>query len=75
MSNEYEDLIEELYKNHYKEMISYAMSSLRRDIAEEVVQDAFRIACTKKEILKEKDNKASLADANFEIYNEKCRQK
>ena len=48
MKTEYMEKIEQLYIELYEMMIQYAGASLKNDsMAEEAVQDAFRIACMK----------------------------
>ncbi|WP_455718659.1 RNA polymerase sigma factor [Anaerosporobacter sp.] len=52
MSNNQRDDIEKLYKEMYHSMLAYAQKSLNgRILAEEAVQDTFRIACAKAENL------------------------
>lgn len=52
MNNEERQSIEALYLEMYDLLMSYAISSLQRDaLAEEAVQEAFRIACMKPESL------------------------
>ena len=52
MENRYNSIIEELYGRMFVKMLLYARSVLRNDaLAEEAVQDTFRIACGKPEDL------------------------
>lgn len=52
MNTQQHNVIEALYLQLYDRMMAYARSSLRSESqAEEVVQETFRIACTKPEVL------------------------
>ena len=52
-------LIEQLYRAHYHQLFLYARAILRHDqLAEEAVQDTFRIACGKAADLRGSENSA-----------------
>lgn len=51
-------MIEQLYRAHYPALLKFAAVRLEsRELAEEAVQETFRIACTKPEVLSQADNK------------------
>ena len=57
MDKEQSSFIEQLYMDMYDMLITYARCALREDaLAEEAVQETFRIACQKPESLRESPN-------------------
>lgn len=57
MDKEQERRMEELYREMYGPLLSYAGAALRdKNLAEEAVQDCFRIACAKYRALSESEN-------------------
>lgn len=57
LGKEKDDFIESLYKEMYTQLCVYAMNALNdRQLAEEAVQDTFRIACIKIDNLFKSDN-------------------
>lgn len=57
LSQEKEQQIERLYRETYTTLYRYAMNALGNpSLAEEVVQDAFRIACAKSQDLRISEN-------------------
>lgn len=58
MKEQISDEIEELYIKQYDMLLAYAMRTLKNDdMAEEAVQETFRIACQKADVLYESANK------------------
>ena len=42
-----EEIIAQLYREMYRKLVVYAENALNDSLAEEAVQDTFRIACSK----------------------------
>jgi RNA polymerase sigma-70 factor (ECF subfamily) len=58
LDKEQDKLIEQLYREMYIQLYAYAINALTdRQLAEEAVQDTFRIACMKADSLLKSDNK------------------
>lgn len=58
MKEQVSDQIKELYIKQYDMLLSYAMRKLKNDdLAEEAVQETFRIACQKADVLYKSTNK------------------
>lgn len=56
MNEDHSKLIEELYLEMYQGMIAYAASALEESLAEEAVQETFRVACQRAQVLAESEN-------------------
>ena len=56
MNEDHSILIEELYLEMYQGMIAYATSALEESLAEEAVQETFRVACQRAQVLAESEN-------------------
>lgn len=56
MNEDHSKLIEELYLEMYQGMIAYATSALEESLAEEAVQETFRVACQRAQVLAESEN-------------------
>ena len=56
MNEDHSKLIEELYLEMYQGMIAYATSALEEPLAEEAVQETFRVACQRAQVLAESEN-------------------
>lgn len=56
MNEDHNQMIEDLYNEMFQNMISYAKTALPVALAEEAVQETFRIACQRAEVLAQSEN-------------------
>ena len=57
MNEDHSQMIEELYFEMFRSLMSYAKTALPAGLAEEAVQETFRIACQRADILAQSDNR------------------
>lgn len=57
MNEEHSQMIEQLYTEMYRALMAYARTMLEEPLAEEAVQETFRIACQRADVLAQSENR------------------